>query len=839
MKTIYLTPHSHYDVVWAFNKEDYMYINEFILDKAIKMINENGFKFLIEQAYPLEQLEKRKPELFKDVAKAIADNKLEIVDGLYIMPDLMIPGGETLVREILVGKGYVKKKFGKDIPVAYAADTFGLNAQMPQIYRKSGYKWLIFRRGLPKLIGRKVSEFIWEGLDGSQLISHWMPMGYRAGLELDKWEESVQKLSELATTSQIYMPCGSGGTPPQEEIPQRLIEWNKKHDNAKMVMATPREFFQNFEKERRYLPTFKGELYSADLEDVFPDVVSSRISLKLAIKECENDLLLSEKMATLALLQGQPYPSDQLNSMWKKMLFLANHDVMPSCGIDEIYEEARQYIAEINLGSGEIISDSANFIVKESEIRPSKREDGEELCIAVFNPYNWTVTDWVEKKVELGGNWRELPGIKMNGREIPSEIIHVARDASGNIKKATVGFMASVRPLNHNVYEVTTKKSSSQSSIKVKENEVSTKFFNLKIDEKSGILQVFDPDGRKLMEGNEVIVDEELGDLYFHFQHLKEFIGSESGKGLKFSSFKPGGFNIEQGQLRTTITFKNTFYCLKWPYYLSEKFGTMLYRQKTLDLVKKVIVYEDIPRIDFMTHINLRQPHVRIRLKFDTGMITPQYARQTQFGALEISSEKIFEEGVNVPAPAWITAEEGGRGLGFITLGVPVNQIKAGEIYYTLLRSVSVLSADGISGPLIPTLGAEELGEHTYTYSVYPYKGNWRDSDIYESAYEFGQSLIPIQVNSAVNKKYQSISISPSNLIMSALKKAESEEAIIIRFFETEGKACKALLQLPSQIKAAKEVNLLEEDESDLMVEHGKLEMDVNPYEIVTLKLAY
>jgi alpha-mannosidase len=467
MKTIYLTPHSHYDVVWAFNKEDYMYINEFILDKAIKMIKEDGFKFLIEQAYPLEQLEKRKPELFKDVAKAIAEDKLEIVDGLYIMPDLMIPGGETLVREILVGNGYVKRKFGKDIPVAYAADTFGLNAQMPQIYKKSGYKWLIFRRGLPKLIGRKVSEFIWEGLDGSQLISHWMPMGYRAGLELDKWEESVEKLSALATTSQIYMPCGSGGTPPQDEIPQRLIEWNEKHNDAKMVMATPREFFQSFEKEKRYLPTFKGELYSADLEDVFPDVVSSRISLKLDIKESENSLLLAEKLATLALLQGQPYPSDLLNGMWKKMLFLANHDVMPSCGIDEIYEEAKQYIAEINLGSREIMSESANFIVKE-------REDGGEICIAVFNPYNWTVTDWVEKKVELGDNWKEPPGIKMDGREIPSEIIHMARDASGNIKKATIGFMATVRPLNHNVYEVTKKKSSSQ-SIKVKDNDVRTK----------------------------------------------------------------------------------------------------------------------------------------------------------------------------------------------------------------------------------------------------------------------------------------------------------------------------------------------------------------------------
>jgi alpha-mannosidase len=90
-----------------------------------------------------------------------------------------------------------------------------------------------------------------------------------------------------------------------------------------------------------------------------------------------------------------------------------------------------------------------------------------------------------------------------------------------------------------------------------------------------------------------------------------------------------------------------------------------------------------------------------------------------------------------------------------------------------------------------------------------------------------------------VNKKYRSLSIAPDNLIMSALKKAESEDALIVRFFETEGKQCKAALKLPDQINAAKVVNLLEENEADLNVDNGKLEMDVNPYEIVTLKLIY
>lgn len=834
MKTIYLIPHSHYDVVWAFNKEDYLNINETILTYAMKMIKESGFKFLIEQTFPLEQLEKRKPEFFAEIRDAIYSGKIEIVDGCYIMPDLMIPSGETLLREFLSGNRYCKKKFGIDIPVAYAADTFGLNAQMPQIYKKCGFKWLVFRRGLPKLIGRKVSEFLWEGIDGSQIVAHWLPMGYRAGLELDKWEESVQKLSRLATTDVIFMPCGSGGTPPQMEVPENVEEWNKHHTDSQMVIATPRQFFEAFEKQKiknGYLPVFKGELYSADLQDVFPDVVSSRMRLKLAIKESESMLLLAEKLATLAMLEdGQSYPAETMAKMWEEMLFLANHDVLPSCGIDEIYEEAWQYVDDIRLKSRALIAKSANAIVKE-------REDGDEVCVAVFNPYTWPVTDWVEADLEQGNEWRDEPGIMLNGQEIASEILELKRRKDGSISKAKIGFMATERPMNHQVFQVCKKSKTFESQIEVDGNEVLTKHFKLKISETSGILQVFNNDGVKILEGNEIIIDQELGDLYFHRHQLDEYIGSESGKGIRFGTFKPEGITINRGPLKTTVTYKSVFYCLRWPYYLTEKFGNLLHRQKTLDLVKKVTVYEDLARIDFETYLNLHQTHVRIRLKFDTCMTIPEIWRQTQFGALKIPESKIFEQGANVPAPDWVTAQEGGRGIAFMTLGVPVNEIRAGEIYYTLLRSVSVLSADGISGPLIPTPGALEIGEHTYKYSIYPYQGDWRDAGIYKSALKFEQSLLPVQINSSVNKNYESFSLKPDNLIISALKKAEDDDAIILRFFEAKGEKCRAVLKFPTQIKKVMLVNLLEIEENEIRIDDSTLELEVGAFEIVSLKL--
>lgn len=828
-KTIHLVPHTHYDVVWAFVREDYAQINKLILSMALKMIREQGYKFLIEQSYPIEQIEQTDPEMFEELKHRIAEGSIEVVDGQYIMPDPMIPHGETLVRDILVGKQYLKETLGIDVPVAWAADGFGINAQMPQIYKKSGYRWLAFRRGLSKSVGRRVSEFLWEGLDGTKIIAHWMPLGYRAGLDADNWSQAVARLSQLSTNSHMMLPCGSGGVPPLEETPSRVREWNEKHgDSLPMVISTPSEFFRAFDSEGARLVTYKGELYSADLESIFPDVVSSRIRLKIAIKTCEQSLLLAEKMAALAYMSGAAYPDTLMKSLWKKMLFLAQHDVLPCSGIDEIYKDAWRYIGEINRQAGSLSRSSAMYLA-------GNAGSGQGHYILVFNPNNWEVTNWVQAEVQ---STRELPQftcILLGDQEMPTEV----QDWSENGKTCRVGFVATVPPLGFRVYRRGTRSREHNVSIEVKDSRVRTKHFELEVDPQTGVVRAWDTEGVKILEGNEVIIDEEIGDLYFHQSRLDQPIGAEGGGAIRFGAFRPEEFRIEQTPVRTVITYRSSFFCLRWPYYLTEKFGAMLYRHKTIDILKRIIVYEDIPRIDFVTKLDSRQSHVRIRLKFDTCMVRPSYCRQTQFGVLDLPFERVLNEGIKVPSLVWVNAEENNRGLAFLSASVPINEINGPNIYYTLLRSVSVLSSDGISGPLIPVPDAMELGRHTFRYSVYPHQGDWREANIHRRSHEFSRPIfaLPMQSNPH-EEEFRSFELEPDNLVLSCLKQAEREDAVILRFFETKGQACTASLRFPRQITSVRYADLLERDERPLELAGGLIQIPVGPFEIVTLKLS-
>jgi alpha-mannosidase len=378
--------------------------------------------------------------------------------------------------------------------------------------------------------------------------------------------------------------------------------------------------------------------------------------------------------------------------------------------------------------------------------------------------------------------------------------------------------------------------------IKITEDHVSTKFFDLRVDPKTGILTVFDKEGVEILKGNEVVIDAEVGDLYFHKNYLEEPVGSESGVGIKFGIFKPEELKIEKGPVRTVITFKDSFYCLRWPYYITDKFGPLLYRQRTIDVVKRVVVYNDIPRIDFFTSLDSQQSHIRVRLRFDTCMAAPAYTRETQFGAVELPAARTLEEGVKMPSLTWLAAEEGGRGLAFLSKGVPINQVRGGEIFCTLLRSVSVLSADGISGPLIPTPGAMELGKHSYQYSIFPYRGSWKNANVPREANCFGEGIVAFQVDRLPKaREYESFRLEPDNLIVSALKKAERDESLVLRFFETSGEPCRARLGLPPQVSRAALADLLEreidEDQDRIELRDSQLEMEVHPFEIVTLKL--
>ncbi len=861
---IFLVPHTHYDAVWAFNKEDYYYINtELILKNAIDLIKKTAdYKFTIEQTFLLEYIENNHPHLFSEIKSVIEKDRLAIAGGQYLLSDTMIPHGEVLIREITEGKKYIKEKFGKNIVVGWGADEFGFNAQLPQILKGCGYRFFAFRRGADS---GKPSEFIWEGPDGSQILCHWMPLGYRAGLDLTKLYNAYTVLKKHAATGNIFMPSGSGVTLPQPETSSIVRKWNEDRGNvAKMEISTPEEFFVALEKSREKFKVRKGEMYSGRLSEVFPDCTSSRTWIKQGAKMYENAILTLERWNTIArLIPGCPDFSEQLVNYWRNILFIAMHDVVPGTGIDEVYNEVR----EIFHSAGDTIMKSIRDCMV--SIATKLAAGASNKIVVVFNSLSWQVKNWVECTLEFEeGQMKGISHLRSEGETFEIDILQYSMYENGSgIKNATIGFMAKIPALGFRMFEVIPgdERTGITTSL-ASDTSFSTDNFDVKIDPETGIIRIHH-EGEDFGEGNELRLEEELGDLYYH----KDTIGlmkSETGEGIKYGAFKAEGYEVEKGRTRHIIRFKSKYYALRWPYRLTEKYKSMIYRHNFIDIEKEIIIYRDLDRIDFVTSVDDRHPHSRLRVRFDVPVgHGKSYWCGTQFGAISRKADLYYRKdekgwkekpsGV-FPSFEWVDCSSGGakkdKGISLLHQGTPSHEVRDGKLYLTLLRSIVLLSADGTKGPCIPTPDANEMGRHTFRYSILPHRKSWREAETYRRAAEVNMPLVAVQLGTVPDHdnherqpqmRYSFLEIEPRNILLSTIKPAAPDgrskmPSIIVRLYETEGRKTIARLRFDRPVKKVQLLDLLE-NELDEGTDIGRetVELEVHPFKIVTLKAQF
>jgi alpha-mannosidase len=163
-------------------------------------------------------------------------------------------------------------------------------------------------------------------------------------------------------------------------------------------------------------------------------------------------------------------------------------------------------------------------------------------------------------------------------------------------------------------------------------------------------------------------------------------------------------------------------------------------------------------------------------------------------------------------------------------------------VSYPLLQHVLISTRKSLAWK--PDYWLTQAGNHRYRTALYPHQGNWRSRYRDGIAFNFalqafvapeggpvaGPSLLPTA---------SFLNLEPSNLILTAMKKAEDDDGVVVRFYEAEGSQVQANLRFFQPIKQAWKTNLIEDEEQALTPSgDGSLQLLVKPWEIVTLKLA-
>jgi alpha-mannosidase len=156
------------------------------------------------------------------------------------------------------------------------------------------------------------------------------------------------------------------------------------------------------------------------------------------------------------------------------------------------------------------------------------------------------------------------------------------------------------------------------------------------------------------------------------------------------------------------------------------------------------------------------------------------------------------------------------------------HDIKGNLMRITLLR-----------GPTDPDPECD-MGEHHFSIALYPHAGDWRQAQTARRGYEFNYPILAVLEPAHAGRLPAEMSllrVEPENIVLSAVKKAEDSDELVLRWYEIDGKRTTASIALPKEAKAACETDLLEREIGAAKLAGATLSLETGPYEIKTVRV--
>jgi len=91
--------------------------------------------------------------------------------------------------------------------------------------------------------------------------------------------------------------------------------------------------------------------------------------------------------------------------------------------------------------------------------------------------------------------------------------------------------------------------------------------------------------------------------------------------------------------------------------------------------------------------------------------------------------------------------------------------------------------------------------------------------------------------NGKLPDSWSALSVSEDNIIAETIKKAEDDEAYIIRAYEENNKRTTATFELGFDIKEAFICDMMENELEAIKLDGNKFTLKIKPFEIVTVKV--
>ena len=871
---VYGIGHAHIDMAWLWRLGHSREKAARTFTTALHLMRQYPeYRFMHSSPQLYKFLQADYPALFERVKERVHGCQWEITGGMWIEADVNIPSGESLVRQFLLGKEYIRREFGADSRLLWLPDVFGFSWSLPQIARKSGMKYFLTSKMSWSQFNRiPYDTFRWRGIDGTELLTHFVTA--------QEYDEEKAKLSRIHTYNAGFYPIevkslwhnyrqkdvndellllfgrGDGGGGPTKEMLEsaRVLRNLPGFPYAGQEKAEP--FFARLEQRLngKLLPVWDGELYL----EYHRGTYTSQAFNKRANRKAEVLYHTAEWLSALAdiVRAEDEYPAGRLREGWEMLLLNQFHDIVTGSSIRQVYEDSYQEYVHIEEIGREALTQARNRLLAGIHADTDS--------VVVFNPLAWQrdglvalpytpalagktilaeggrpastqviVASWGAGVLGSGGaGVQGCRGAEVQGsgddshdRPVLSQQVTTAGetflDVTGMARpieeqQMLLLHVQNVPALGYATFPlVDTTTVPDPDKLIVTARRLENRYYRAELNERGQMVSLWDRQRQR-----EVLAEDGRGNVLQAFQD----------KPLHFDAWDIDIYYQEKmeeiddlieaaveetGPLRGVLR-------LRWRCYDSV-------------ISQHLTIYRHSPRIDFRTEIDWQEQDLLLKVAFPVAIRASQASYDIQFGTIERPTHwntswdyARFE----VVGHKWADLSEGDYGVALLNDCKYGYDVKDNVLRLTLIKSATWPDAQA------------DRGYHRFTYSLLPHGGDWRAGDVVAQGYDLNVPLLAQAITAHPEGKlpgrYQFAAADTHHVIVETVKKAEADDAWIVRVYERQQRRNPAItITFGQPLVRAEACNLIEEEEADPSLHYAgrHLTFALKPYEIKSFKV--
>ena len=813
---IHCVGHTHIDTAWLWRLKHTREKASRSFSSVLRLMEcFPEYKFLHTQPQQYAYIKEDFPELYEQIKEKVKEGRWEIDGGMWVEADCNIPSGESLTRQFLQGRKFMLEEFGKEPEYLWLPDVFGYSWALPQILKKSGIETFMTTKISWNQYNHLPNDtFWWKGIDGSTVLTHmmttadpgqakdWFYATYNGILTAETVQRTWEKYQDKGLNKDLLIAYGygDGGGGVNREMLERRRRLDKIPGIPFVKTTTAGDYFRKLhetvENTKQPMATWDGEMY---LEYHRGTYTSQGYNKKMN-RRMEELYRKAEWMTVMkALAAGCIEQAEQeiLTEGWKIILTHQFHDIIPGSSIREVYEDS-----VVNYGKAKELADDVigrfyeKALISQNEVISITNSAGEDRNGLVWLPNRRVTKLYSENgmpaavQTEENGTWiyaEDVPAMGTKYLRIQEELSEDAVIADENKKMcATIH-----------------KDSDAEKGMVIE-----SPFYHIELNQNGQIASLYDKEYncQVLAEGArgnvlQMFEDKPLNfdawdiDIYY-YQKMEELVSPTKQE------------VIENGALRTVIR-------QEWRYHKS-------------CITQDMILYAKDRRIDFKTHVDWQETQKLLKAAFPVDIRTTYATYDVQYGNVRrpnnsnTSWDRARFESV---AHRWVDLSEHDYGVSLL------NDCKYGHDIHDNVIRISLLKA-----ATYPDYAADK-GEHDFTYSLFPHKGDFVEGRTVQEAFDLNQPMEAVEgiLRMPTEAGKGMIRLSGGHVELDALKKSEDGKYVVLRFHEYAGAKGNVFVDTGFTVKAYAESDLMERQQEAFR--EGEIRLAVKPYEIKTLLL--